>query len=124
MSRRSGLGSVPAWSPVALRRRPRYGAAMAPFRVAFVQGRPVFGKTGENLERGLALAATVRADLVVLPELWASGYVFSSHAEVRELAEDARTGPTARALTAAARRDRRHYIAGFPEHHRGRRYNS
>ena len=97
---------------------------MIPFRVAFVQGKPRFGQGEENLERGLALARTVRADLVVLPELWSSGYVFSSHGEVDELAEDARDGLTARVLVAAAKRDRRHYIAGFPERARGRFYNS
>jgi len=94
------------------------------FRVAFVQGRPRFGRTAENLERGLALARDVAADLVVLPELWSSGYVFSSHDEVRELAEDAARGATARALVGVARRERRHYVAGFPERHRGRFYNS
>ena len=97
---------------------------MAKFRVAFVQGAPHFGRVAQNLERGLALAAGVEADLVVLPELWSSGYVFSSHAEVEALAEDAASGPTARALIAAARRDRRHLVAGFPERHRGRIYNS
>ena len=50
---------------------------MIPFRVAIVQGRPRFGKSEENLERGLTLARTVEADLVVIPELWSSGYVFS-----------------------------------------------
>ena len=97
---------------------------MIPFRVAFVQGRPRFGRHAENLERGLALAARVEADLVVLPELWSSGYVFSSKAEVGALSEDARRGPTARALEAAARRERRFYVAGFPEASGGRTYNS
>jgi len=97
---------------------------MIRFRIAYVQGRPRFGRPQENLERGLAMARTVEADLVVLPELWSSGYVFSSHREVDALAEDARTGLTARALVAAAKRDRRHYIAGFPERARGRTYNS
>lgn len=97
---------------------------MPTLRVAFVQGRPRFGRVAENLERGLALAATVDAELVVLPELWASGYVFSSHAEVATLAEDAGSGSTSVALRATARRERRHYIAGFPEKHRGRFYNS
>lgn len=92
--------------------------------MAFVQGRPRFGRTRENLEHGLALASGVHGDLVVLPELWSSGYVFSSHAEVETLAEDADTGPTARALKSAARRERRHYVAGFPEKSRGRFYNS
>ena len=97
---------------------------MTSFRAGFVQGRPRFGRTAENLERGLALAAGLAADLVVLPELWSSGYVFSSHAEVAALAEDATTGATARALVAAARRERRWYVAGFPERHAGRFYNS
>jgi len=97
---------------------------MKTFRVAFVQGRPAFGRTEANLEKGLALAATIHADLVVLPELWSTGYVFSSHAEVAALAEDARTGATARALVWAARREKRHYVAGFAEVARGRYYNS
>jgi predicted amidohydrolase len=92
--------------------------------VGFVQGRPRFGRTADNLERALALAAPMAADLVILPELWSSGYVFSSPSEVTALAEDARAGATARALQAAARRERRHYIAGFPERDRGRFYNS
>ena len=97
---------------------------MPSFRVGFVQGRPRFGRPQENLERALALAGPLAADLVVLPELWSSGYVFSSHAEVAALSEDAATGPTARRLGAAARRERRHYVAGFPERHRGRFFNS
>ena len=105
-------------------RRSRYGRVVPSFRVAFVQGRPRFGQPERNLEHGLALASKVRADLVVLPELWSSGYVFSSHAEVDSLAEDAERGLTAKALQVAAHRERRHYIAGFPERHRGRFYNS
>lgn len=97
---------------------------MPTFRVALVQAAPRFGRTAENLERGLALAAATPADLVVLPELWSSGYVFSSHREVARLAEDPVRGPTARALHAAARRERRHYVAGFPEAAPGRAYNS
>jgi predicted amidohydrolase len=105
-------------------RRGRYRVGVLPFRIGFVQGRPRFGRTDDNLERGVALAARIDADLVVLPELWSSGYVFSSHAEVARLAEDAETGATARSLVAAARRERRHYIAGFPERSRGRFFNS
>ena len=97
---------------------------MPTIRVAFVQGRPRFGRVAENLDHGLELARTVEADLVVIPELWSTGYVFSSHAEVAALAEDAKRGPTARRLVDAARREKRHYIAGFAEAARGRFYNS
>lgn len=97
---------------------------MSRFRVAFLQGRPEFGETEHNLERALALSATVEASLVVVPELWSTGYVFSSKQEVASLAEDAETGATARALSWAARREKRHYVAGFAEVSRGRIYNS
>ncbi|MBI5170793.1 MAG: hypothetical protein HZA61_14990 [Candidatus Eisenbacteria bacterium] len=98
---------------------------MAHLRIAFVQGRPDFGRTEDNLERGLALAATVDAQLVILPELWSTGYVFSSARELAALAEDPRTGATAQALTWAAKREKRWYIAGFAEAARGGRvYNS
>ncbi len=97
---------------------------MSSLRVAFVQGRPRFGRTEWNLDHGLSLARTVEADLVVLPELWSTGYVFSSHAEVAALAEDAQRGATASRLVHTARREKRHYIAGFAEVARGRFYNS
>jgi predicted amidohydrolase len=97
---------------------------MTAFRAGFVQGKPRFGHPGENLELGLSLAAKLDADLVVLPELWSSGYVFSAAAEVESLAEDPVRGLTGRALAAVARRERRHYVAGFPERYRGRFYNS
>lgn len=98
---------------------------MATLRIAFVQGRPEFGRTEDNLERGLALAATVDAQLVILPELWSTGYVFSSARELAELAEDPRTGATAQAIAWAAKREKRWYIAGFAEAARGGRvYNS
>jgi predicted amidohydrolase len=97
---------------------------VAAFRVAFVQGCPRFGAVHENLERGLDLAHAVEADLVVLPELWASGYAFLSAAEVARLAEDAAQGPTAQALRVEARRRGIHFVCGFAERARGRFYNS
>jgi predicted amidohydrolase len=78
----------------------------------------------ENLERGLALARKVEADLFVLPELWASGYAFLSRAEAEGLAEDAARGPTAQALRAEARRRRAHFVCGLAERARSKRYNS
>ncbi|MGH7742246.1 MAG: nitrilase-related carbon-nitrogen hydrolase, partial [Candidatus Eiseniibacteriota bacterium] len=54
---------------------------MRPFRVGYLQARPRFGQTSENLERALALSARASADLMVIPELWSTGYVFSSRAE-------------------------------------------
>jgi len=105
-------------------RRSGYDPTVTTFRVGYIQARPRFGRAAENLERALALAATAPADLIVIPELWSTGYVFSSRAEAASLAEDAEGGATARALRAAARREKRHYIAGFAERDGGRLYNS
>ena len=102
----------------------RYIPTVSLFRIGYLQARPRFGRTAENLERALVLASRVPADLMVIPELWSTGYVFSSRKEAGSLAEDPRDGATARALRSAARREKRHYISGFAERSGGRLYNS
>lgn len=93
-------------------------------RIGYVQFEPRFGEVKVNLERALALLSGKRADLWVLPELFATGYQFTSRAEVRELAEPVPDGPTTRALIAWARQ-RNCYIAyGLAELCEGRIYNS
>ena len=57
------------------------------YRVVALQTHPVFGEVGRNLEAVEALLRGVRADLVVLPELFATGYAFRDVAEVEAVAE-------------------------------------
>jgi predicted amidohydrolase len=64
------------------------------------------------------------ADLYVLPELFATGYQFSSRAEVARLAEPVPSGRTCRRLIAFARRHRCAIVAGLPERAGRRLYNS
>jgi predicted amidohydrolase len=99
------------------------------FRVAVVQTRPLFGQVEHNVAAALTLATRAleqggRADLVVLPELFNTGYVFRSRREAQELAEDALRGPTARALTAFCREHRTVAVAGLCERHRRNLFNS
>ena len=102
------------------------------FRVAALQTRPVFGDVAGNARRALALAdrVTPRAALYVFPELALSGYVFTSTAEVRALAEtpnarSAAEAPGLSLLAAWAVARRVHVVAGFPERGPGGRvYNS
>lgn len=54
-------------------------------------------------------------DLVVLPEMALSGYVFKSTAEIKPLLEMQETGPTARLVCGLASRLKCHVIAGYPE---------
>ncbi len=67
-------------------------------RVGYVQLQPEFGEVERNLERALELMAGEKADLWVLPELFSTGYMFTSREEVRRLAEPVPDGPTTRAL--------------------------
>ena len=64
------------------------------------------------------------ADLIVLPELFASGYQFLSQEEVQRLAEAVPNGPTTSGLMDLARRRRMHIVAGVPERAGGYLYNS
>jgi len=63
------------------------------------------------------------ADLVVLPELATSGYVFESHEEVDDVAEPA-DGPTADAWSSVAAETDTWVVGGFPEADGEDRYNS
>ncbi len=101
---------------------------MTPYRILVVQTHPRFGAVAANLDRALRLAerrlARRRADLVVLPELFATGYAFASRREARDLAEDARRGPTVLRLAGLARDHGLHVVAGLAERAGRAVYNS
>ena len=93
-------------------------------KVGFFQFSPHFGHVSRNLEAVASRLAGVRADLIVLPELFATGYQFVSQREVAELAEPVPDGPTTRCLMEIARRQDMFLVAGLAESDRGRFYNS
>lgn len=93
-------------------------------RVGFYQYDPQFGEVAKNLDVVEAKLAQVEADLLVLPELFASGYQFISEEEVRRLAEPVPDGPTTKRLIEVAKRRRIHVVAGLPEKSGSRCYNS
>jgi predicted amidohydrolase len=93
-------------------------------RVGVVQTSPRFGRVATNLARALRLMAAQPADVYVLPELFATGYQFSSYAEVIRLAELVPTGRTCRRLITFARRHGCAIVAGLPERAGRRCYNS
>lgn len=84
-------------------------------RVAWLQNRPIYGEVEANLARASSLIASGAADLWVLPELFATGYLFGARDECRRLAEPIPDGPTCRALTNLARRAGSAIIAGLAE---------
>lgn len=93
-------------------------------RVGFLQYEPQFGEVAKNLEAVKAKLDHVDADLIVLPELFATGYQFVSHSEVQQLAESVPDGPTVRCLANIAKRRRFHIVAGVAERAGGKCYNA
>ena len=93
-------------------------------RVAFIQTRPVFGDVEGNVRRAMKRAASLAADLVVLPELFSTGYQFRSRAEARKLAEPARGSLAIRAARDVAHRTGAYLVGGFCEAAGRRVFNS
>jgi N-carbamoylputrescine amidase len=101
--------------------------AESQIKVAAVQMEPRVGDKEANLARTLALieeAAALGAQLVVLPELCNSGYMFASREEAFSLAEAVPDGPTCRAWGEAARRLGVTIVAGIAERDGKALYNS
>lgn len=73
--------------------------------------------------RALAEAAADRADLVVLPEMAVTGYVFPDPEAVRQVAEPPQ-GDTYAALAPVARAAGAWIVCGFPERAGARLFNS
>ncbi|MCX6224191.1 MAG: acyltransferase [Bacteroidia bacterium] len=55
--------------------------------VGYIQNSPRFGEKKENFSQITAITKGIKADLLVLPELFATGYAFASKEEANNLAE-------------------------------------
>jgi predicted amidohydrolase len=96
-------------------------------RVAAAQTHPRIGHKTENVEDAVSLLTSAverETDLIVLPELGNSGYMFNSRAEAFEIAETIPEGPTCQAYLEALRGSRLHVVAGICERDDDRLYNS
>jgi predicted amidohydrolase len=93
-------------------------------RVGFFQFDPAFGEVKRNVEHVLRRLEKTEADLVVLPELFTSGYQFISPKEVAGLAEEIPTGYTTKRLSELARDRGMGLVAGLPERSGEHYYNS
>jgi predicted amidohydrolase len=96
-------------------------------KIGYVQFRPLFGKKQKNLKRILGFlneGADKNADLLVLPELCNTGYVFTSQAEVRALSEEVPEGETTQALVSFAGERNLCVVVGLCEKKENKYFNS
>jgi len=77
-----------------------------------------------NLDRALKLIGNKKADLIVIPELFSSGYNFRTRKEVAKVAEPLPGGATTEALKDFSKRDGTIVVAGIAERKDQSFYNS
>lgn len=97
---------------------------MSNLNIAFLQFEPVYLEPQQNRETVARLLKDVSADLVVLPELFATGYFFKSAQDLEAVAEPIPDGPTVDWLRAQARQSGAVWVAGLPEKAGKDYYNS
>jgi predicted amidohydrolase len=90
----------------------------------FLQFNPVFGDVKWNVDKALRMVSGRQADLVVLPELFNTGYQFISRDEVGDLSEEIPSGSTTKRLIELSKEKNLHIVAGIAERAGGSFYNS
>ena len=93
-------------------------------RAGFIQFSPQFGKVDTNIDKALAMLEKADAELIVLPELFNTGYLFVSRDEALAMAEEIPAGKTIKALSSIARKKKIHIVAGIAESAGENLYNS
>ena len=93
-------------------------------RVGFIQTNPEMLEIEENVDRTLRILERMRADLIVLPELFNTGYNFSNRKEVEKVSEPIPNGFTTERLLEISRRSGMIIVAGLAEKSGEDYYNS
>jgi predicted amidohydrolase len=93
-------------------------------KVAFIQFDPVFGDIEGNVGKAVAMIERTEAEVIVLPELFNTGYLFVSKDEAFDLSEPVPGGRTTEALCAVARKKNAHIVAGLNERQGDSLFNS
>ncbi len=92
-------------------------------KIGFIQNSPRFGDKVRNFDQTNELANGINADLIVLPELFATGYTLVSKEETQYLAETV-DGMTANFLKQLSVKTGAIIVGGFIEKENNRIYNS
>jgi len=93
-------------------------------KASFFQFNPMFGRKSDNLRKVRDAVRTLSADLLVLPEFFATGYQFISKKEAAELSEPVPDGETTKFLITLSQEKGIYIVAGLPEKAGDTFYNS
>lgn len=93
-------------------------------KCGFIQYNPIYLRKHQNLDVVEALVEGSDADLIVLPELFATGYFFRNEDDLSLVAESVPDGVTTHRLEAWAKSTGTTFVAGLPEVEGGAYYNS
>ncbi|MFX1452920.1 MAG: nitrilase-related carbon-nitrogen hydrolase, partial [Promethearchaeota archaeon] len=92
-------------------------------KIGYIQTSPIFGEKEKNFSEIENLTHNVNADLIVLPELFATGYAFISKEEAYSLSEK-KNGDTADFLEHVSNDTGAIIVGGFIEKDSEKIYNS
>lgn len=93
-------------------------------RIGFLQFNPLFGKVDDNCKVVESLIKPHSCDLLVLPELFNTGYTFKNREEVMKFSETVPSGKSIMFLKEIARVKGMSIVGGFVERYRTKLYNS
>jgi predicted amidohydrolase len=97
---------------------------MSRMKTGFLQFKPEFGKVEHNIKRISELIPEEDFDLLVLPELANSGYLFSSFNELKNLSEVEGQGKFFDSMLEISKKKNAFLVAGFCERVENDFYNS
>jgi predicted amidohydrolase len=93
-------------------------------KIGFFQFSPFLGRKDQNVEKATSSIRGVKADLLVLPELFSTGYLFGSEEELKRSAEIIPQGPTFLKLADLALQEKVSLVFGMAEREGDKLYNS
>lgn len=94
-------------------------------KIGVIQFQPFFGKIEKNFSRVEKIVSSAEfVDIIVLPELFATGYLFENETELNKLSEKFGKGPTYDFLCGLSKSSGSAFIAGFAEKYEDKFFNS
>ncbi len=93
-------------------------------KIGFLQFGPVFGEVEANLRKVRKLIGDTSCDVLVLPELFSTGYTFRNRSELRAVSETVPKGRTVQFLREVSSEKKMAIVGGFPERVGRKVYNA